>query len=414
MKHIGAALNASASSGSSVTAQTAQERCPCCDGYVFYEVVAFPGVPATGVYRATAHEPLPTIDLSFEACQGCSLLRRRSVADPVDYANKQRSTRGQLPAYRENLLQAIAQFVPRPNDLVVEIGSNDGTFLELLRERGYSNLLGIEPARELAETSRKKGLRIECGYFGEEMAKRVLDLYGSPSAAVCRHTLEHVPRPADFVDAIRELIRPAAGEVLIEVPDSEVIYDGMNFMELWDEHVYYFTPVTLSLLLESSGLNIQSRETFSHLETRNIVICASVKRSPQDAPSASAPIRAPDWKAFSKRLGRLGSSLRDVIATAPKPVYVIGASHPQCNFINFLALDSMVQFMIDDDPAKLGKVPPVRGEPVHIISSTQFMSCPEAGTMILTGFGYPAWTMRMTAAASAKSMRIVDPRDFMR
>lgn len=387
--------------------------CPCCGHQEFFEVVAFESIPVTGIFRSRSDGDIPVGNLHFDACTVCGLLRRRDFESPPDYTDKPRSTDKQLPTYRDDLLKAIAGLAKK-GDLIAEIGSNDGTFLRLLRDHGYTNIFGVEPALALAESSRKSGLRVQSGYFGLEIVKALLTNYGDVRLAICRHTLEHVPYPGQFVAAIRELLSPAGGVALIEVPDSAVITEKFNFVELWDEHLHYFTERTLELLLSRQGLSVEQHNTFSHLDTRNILIRVSVRG--KQVPTLVAELEVGDaekWRTFSRKFHKFADRLRAEAAKFSGPTYLIGASHPQCNFVNFLGIGEFVDFMIDDDPEKAGKFPPILGRGARIISTEQFMATADGGTVILTGFGYPGWTQKIVQAAAKKSMKVVDPQVFV-
>lgn len=376
-------------------------------------MVSFPAVPASGIFRLRCDEAFQAGDLHFDACVSCGLLRRRDFACPPDYTVKPRSTEKQLPSYRNDLLLAIASLAKK-SDLIADIGSNDGTFLRLLRENGYTNTFGVEPAFALAELSRQGGLRVQSGYFGPEIVKTLLATYGDVRLAVCRHTLEHVPYPGKFVTAIRELLNPVAGVALLEVPDSSVITERFNFVELWDEHLHYFTRHSLGFLLSRHGLSVDQHQIFPHLDTRNLLAWVSV-RGAKSAPPTAEPAGqgAAQWRTFSRKFQKFAARFRAEVATFGRPTYLIGASHPQCNFVNYLGIGDCLDFMIDDDPEKAGKFPPIRGRGARIITTEQFMACPNGGAVILTGFGYPGWTQRIVLAAAEKSMKIIDPQVFV-
>ena len=67
--------------------------------------------------------------------------------------------------------------------------------------------------------------------------------------------------------------------------------------------------------------------------------------------------------------------------------------------------------MIDDDPVKVGRLPPIRSSRVRVISSAEFLNRPAGGTLLLTGFGYVEWTRRLSEIAAGKGMSIYDPND---
>lgn len=387
--------------------------CPCCGHSIFFEVVGFNDIPATGFFRSGANQKSPSGDLYFDACQNCGLLRRRDFASPPDYTDRPRSTEKQLPTYRDDLLSAISRLAGR-DDLIADIGSNDGTFLRLLRDRGYTNTFGVEPALALAESSRQAGLRVQSGYFGPDIVGLLNGTYGKVHLALCRHTLEHVPFPGLFVGAIRDLLESKHGSALIEVPDSAVIADWFNFVELWDEHLHYFTANTIELLMKRHGLTVEWQTTFPHLDTRNLLVQLSVAGIPEPGMQSNSDVDGvAKWRDFSEKFRRFVERFRSAAACLPRPVYVIGASHPQCNFVNYLGIGEFVDFMIDDDPGKSGKYPPVSGPGARIMSTKQFMDQVGSGTVILTGFGYPGWTKKIVEYATNKAMKIVDPKSFL-
>jgi SAM-dependent methyltransferase len=383
--------------------------CPCCGHNNFFEILKFPTTPVSGVLRAFAESPLPVNELAFEVCTVCGLLRNSNYASPPDYLEKPRPTARQLPAYQECLLDQIGGLLSK-DELVLEIGSNDGSFLDLLREKGYSNVFGVEPSSELVKIAREKGHRIVAEYFEPDLVETLLATYGAPKMVICRHTLEHVPFPGSFIQALRDLLAPENGTALVEVPDSTAIPEGLNFVELWDEHLFYFTPYTLRLLMKRSGLRVSDAMVFPHLDTRNILVRVIPGADiANQAEVCSDSSEAELWKSFSERFQIVSEQIRDAVQAQPGLIYLIGASHPQCNFVNYLGLESFVDFMIDDDPVKTGKLPSISSNSVRIITSEEFSDQPQGGTLILTAFGYARWTRKISDIAVSKGIKILDP-----
>src|SRR3989344_5225145 len=75
-------------------------------------------------------------------------------------------------SYAEDLKKDFLQ----KNDLVVDIGSNDGILLQFLT--GICRVLGIEPSANVAEVARKKGIETLPGFFTVDMAKKMVEKYG--------------------------------------------------------------------------------------------------------------------------------------------------------------------------------------------------------------------------------------------
>jgi SAM-dependent methyltransferase len=384
--------------------------CSCCGFHRFIEVVKFSDIPASGLLRISAEIPLTVRELGFEACINCGFLRNRNFASPPDYSERPRPTARQLPTYQDQLLDLIKKAAVK-EDSVLEVGSNDGTFLDLLSKQGYTNTYGVEPSCDLVKLAREKGHRIVAEYFGPDIIDALLKDFGAPKLIICRHTLEHVPNPAVFVRSLRTLLVAGKGVALVEVPDSSAIPEGVNFVEFWDEHLFYFTPFTLKLLMKRHGLKVVSEVVLPHLETRNILLQVTSDAC-HDGLEENAVILSEIsvWKKFSDRFRIVSEQIRNEVLAAQKPIYMIGASHPQCNFVNYLELASLVDFMIDDDPLKVGKLPSVSSTSLMIINSEEFSRQAQFGTLLLTGFGYECWTRKLCDLAGSKSLQIIDPR----
>src|SRR3954465_2173080 len=205
--------------------------CPCCGRNEFQHLVGLGKVPISGVFRALAYDPIELIDLSFEVCTLCGLVRQEGLSRPRDYSSIDRSTAPQLPRHLEDLIRQLEILGTSAEDLILEIGANDGSFLAALSAAGYRNTAGIEPSVHLSGLGRSKGMRIHTGYFDSQAAQMLVDHYGPARIVICRHTLEHVPDPATFVRCMRASLDSRQGVLLLEVPDGSAIPDLMNVYE---------------------------------------------------------------------------------------------------------------------------------------------------------------------------------------
>jgi len=109
------------------------------------------------------------------------------------------------------------------------------------------------------------------------------------------------------------------------------------------------------------------------------------------------------WKAFSSRLQADSASW-------PRPVYMLGASHPQTNFVHFTGLESSIDACIDDNPAKANLLIPL-AHPVPIFPASKLLNSPAPGTILRSAFGYEDWMDRATAPLAAQPSIIVKPYD---
>ena len=91
----------------------------------------------------------------------------------------------------------------------------------------------------------------------------------------------------------------------------------------------------------------------------------------------------------------------------PRPIAALGASHPQSNFLLFSQLGAYVDWLVDDDPFKVGKFVPIPN-PVEVIDSCTYLENHPTGTLVLTAFGQDRWMDRFVDE-NYTGLNIVDP-----
>lgn len=354
---------------------------------------------------------MPMNKLAFELCSSCGLVKQQEPFPSGNYAEVNRAPKRRLPPYVSSILDAIRSEPVQLNDLVLEIGCNDGALLMALRRAGFSNLLGVEPSRSLCDLARLTAATVINDYFTSESAEQILNSHGAPKAVICRHTLEHVPDVTDFLSGMRKVAAANSAITIIEVPDSSIITDRGYFFELWDEHLYYFHADNLGRLAVQHGFHVTATEAAEHQETRNLLITLSPTRAAVPIPaSVSRHSSSEAWCTFGSRWAVFREGFLGDIIKARKPVYLIGAGHLQTNLVNFLGPGAEVDYLIDDDPGKRGRVAPIASGSAQIISTEEFMATATAGTVIASGFGYPAWSEKIIRRAHTLGIVILDPR----
>jgi SAM-dependent methyltransferase len=138
--------------------------------------------------------------------------------------------------------------------LVMEIASNDGYLLQHFVARGVP-VLGIEPAANVAQVARTKGVRTEVRFFGRESARELAAAYGKPDLLLGNNVLAHVPDLNDFVAGMKLLLKPG-GVLTMEFPHLERLVDENQFDTIYHEHFSYFSFGTAQRVFAAHGLTL--------------------------------------------------------------------------------------------------------------------------------------------------------------
>lgn len=366
-------------------------------------LVELTDVPVSGVFASSSEATAPRRNLDFDYCPRCSFVMQRPWSGgQIDYSLVGRATARQLPAYASALVERLLTLGRTAR--VVEVGCNDGTFLNALRDAGFGHLLGIEPSAALAAYVREQGHTVIAQPLDLAMAEVIRTDHGAADIVVCRHTLEHVPAPTEFLAALHSLLNDQ-GLLCLEVPSLKPVIEGMHIHEIWDEHISYFLPETLASAMRQAGFAIEEIRVEPYREMQNIIVWAR-RGTPMTESPLSLPSEVALCASFASRWEAIKQQVCSVVQQAPAPRVAIGASHPQTNFINFLGLGAVIDYVIDDDPYKCGKHLPLNGRTVAIHSSESLPVLCKGGTVLLTGFGYPQW-MTLVAAVSRQSGAVV-------
>lgn len=389
--------------------------CALCGGKAESRALAhMPPMPPTGRLLSAGDPPLPLRPLRFQYCPECGFIQLAPQAEAApDYRNVSRATKRQLPSYVDDLLRRSRAYCRREAPRVMDIGCNDGAFLDRAAEHGYAFRLGVEPSRLLAEVCLRAGHETECTLFSHEAAVELARRHPPADVLFVRHVLEHVPDPADFLRGLRVMLAPG-GVALIEVPDATNVVVDMLGHELWDEHLGYYTERTLRLMLARCGFDVLELSTEPHRGGRNLLCWVRAAENESRIDYAAGKERdlaacrcfGPAWAEFRARL-------RGRAAAWPKPVVAMGASHPQLNFVWYAGIEDSIHKMVDDDEEKVGKFLQL-AEPAGIVSTSGLLAGDAPGTLLLTAFGCDSWTERVVRAMEDKGILVVDPYALMR
>ncbi len=125
----------------------------------------------------------------------------------------------------ENVLDRLEQHRKLAGLRLLEVGCSTGLFLEVAARRG-ADVQGIEPELKNALFSRKKGLRVQSGFFPQDLDDR-----GRYDIIAFNDVFEHLPDPVESLKAVEQLLRPF-GIAILNLPSSDgVLYKTATLLD---------------------------------------------------------------------------------------------------------------------------------------------------------------------------------------
>src|SRR3954470_11726380 len=139
-----------------------------------------------------------------------------------------------------------------PDSLVAEVASNDGYLLQHFVAAGIP-VVGVEPAANIAEVAREKGIRTEVEFLGAETGAKVAAQYGQADLVAGNNVYAHVPDIVDFSAGLAALVKPT-GLVTLEFPHLLRLMERNQYDTIYHEHYQYLSLLTASRALATSNL----------------------------------------------------------------------------------------------------------------------------------------------------------------
>ncbi|MDO8689272.1 MAG: methyltransferase domain-containing protein [Dehalococcoidia bacterium] len=157
-------------------------------------------------------EQMGVYPLAVTRCHTCGLVQLNHVVDPsllfshYLYATGiSKSFREHFAKYANSLSEAVGG--PTTNGLVVDIGSNDGLLLKEFKKLGW-NVLGVDPATNLAEATRLEGIPTVNSFWSADVARAIKVTHGQAKLITANNVFAHLDDVGAFVTAVSELIAP--------------------------------------------------------------------------------------------------------------------------------------------------------------------------------------------------------------
>ncbi|PIQ82806.1 MAG: SAM-dependent methyltransferase [Candidatus Omnitrophica bacterium CG11_big_fil_rev_8_21_14_0_20_64_10] len=202
-----------------------------------------------------AAEPQPRFPLTLRLCRACAHLQLEEIVSPEILFRDYVYVSGTSPAFVDHFRRYARAVIERaelkPGDQVIDIGSNDGTLLRFFQEAGM-RVLGLDPARKIAESASKTGIPTRTEFFTPELARALKREGWKPKVITANNVFAHADDLDGIARGIAELLDPA-GWFLFEVSHGLAVVEKLLFDTIYHEHLSYHTARPLAGFFESRG-----------------------------------------------------------------------------------------------------------------------------------------------------------------
>lgn len=316
---------------------------------------------------------------SLYYCRNCSLVQLIDVVDPEilfrNYPYFSSASKPLVDHFSRVASEVLECYVEGQEDLVCEIGSNDGIFLKNFL--GKTRVVGVDPARHIATVASAQGIPTLPEFFDEKQAAEILNDFGKARIIFAANVFAHIDNLDGVMEGVRTLLEDD-GVFIFEVHRFADMLVTKCFDQIYHEHLCYFTLRPLEHLLGQFGMRIfdvkkipihgESFHIHAAKEGNNNFERESVARMREEE-SLMGLDDVQTHISFADEVGKLKNHIREMlvgIKSSGKRIVGYGAPSKGNTLLNYCDIDNnIVDYIVDTTPFKQGLFTPGSRIPIY-------------------------------------------------
>lgn len=372
------------------------DRCQVCDEPNLQPGLFLGYLPPVNQMRTIGERPheQPAYPAQWLYCPKCQLVQLGLIVDPaVLFPPEYPYTSGTTKILRENfaeLAQECVTIIPLDaKDLIVDVGSNDGTLLSNFA-KGHK-VHGIEPS-DMGKLAASRGIPTTIAFFGPAPAAAVRKAHGQAAVVTATNVFAHIENIHPIVESVLELLRDD-GVFISESHYLISLLETLQYDTIYHEHLRYYSLRSLSYLLGMHGLEVihakripthgGSIRVYAARKGKHAVRPTVAKIMAEEDGAGAMPDRL---KAFDKRVTLSKLALQSIMLDLKRTgmrVYGVGAPSRASTLITHVGLDEgMLDCVVEVKGSyKVGKYMP--GTLIPVVDEARlFAEQPEVALLL--------------------------------
>ena len=322
----------------------------------------------------------PFYPLVVLVCDRCYLVQLEAFVTPQEIFTEYAYFSSYSSSWVEHARRYVEMICVRlglgPDDLVVELASNDGYLLQHFVGTGIP-ILGIDPAANVAEAAEKRGVPTLVTFFGRQIADELIRQGKRASLVVGNNVLSQVPDLNDFLDGVKIILRER-GTAMFEFPHLLRLLAGVQYDTIYHEHFSYFSFTTIVKILGTRGLEAYDVEELA-THGGSLRVYAQHAGGPRRTTAAVAALLAREeaegvcvperYARFSEDVVESKRSLLELLIRLRrerKHMVGYGAPGKANTLLNYCGIrNDLLDYTVDRNPYKQGLFTPGTHIPIH-------------------------------------------------
>jgi hypothetical protein len=233
-------------------------KCRISDSKELVKVLDLGVQPLANSLKKKQFEDENKYPLTLSFCEKSSLLQLNETVKKEILFDRYvwvTSTSSTAKNYAQIFYKNIIKDIPldKSNDLIIEIASNDGTFLKPFLSNGFKKAIGVDPAKNISDKANKDNIKTINDYWSEELSKKISKQYGKAKLVFARNVIPHVSELNSVIAGVENILSDD-GIGIFEIHDANIIFNELHYDSVYHEHLCFFTLKSISFLLNKYNL----------------------------------------------------------------------------------------------------------------------------------------------------------------
>ncbi len=338
--------------------------------------------------------------LNLNLCDSCGHLQLGHSIKPEkmfrNYLYKTNTSKKNFLHFK-NYAKEVSKFFKKKKIKILDIASNDGTFLGFFNKRKFIRL-GIDPAKNLKKLANRKGIKQIDNFFTKKISNDIKKKYGQFDIITANHVCAHVENLNDFFSGVQNLLTHN-GVFIFEVSYRKCVLQKNTFDTIYHEHLDYHALFPISKFIKKFKLKlINFKITDAQGGSLRVYVSKNSKFKYQKKIDKQLLIERKKFKLFNintykkfeKEINKCKKKLNIILKEFNKKNYRIagyGAAAKTTTLLNYFELSEKnnIKFIFDDNKLKHGLCLP--GTSIKILSPN-FLNSKEIDILIIFAWNY--------------------------
>ena len=360
--------------------------CRVCKSTNLKKIFSFGPTPLANNFLHETEKDLPELFFPLDVffCQSCSFLQLGYVVNPKllfdNYVYVSSTSAVFVNHFVKFSDDVIKKFSLTNASFVVDIGSNDGILLLPYLKKGIK-VLGIEPAKHIAEIARKKGITTVAKYFSVKLANRAVKKPEKADIVTATNVFAHINDLDEVINGVKSIIKKD-GVFIIEAPYLIDFLEKKYFDLVYHEHLSYWSVRSFITIFKRFDMEVFDVEKVS-VHGGSIRVYVKNKNSKYKKSNSVSKFlekekrmklgKIQTYLSFQNEIlkirAKLVSLLKD-LKLKGKTIAAYGAPAKGNTLLNYFKIGSeIIEYVVDDSSYKQGLYTP--GTRIRVVSSDE-------------------------------------------